>query len=56
MKEKMITRTVVQTTAEVMCFDVLSTEVSYITVTVGGEHDDTALLVLLKKILMQVKL
>ena len=48
-KEKMITRTVTQTTAEAMCLDVSTAEVSCITATVGGEHDDTTLLVLLKK-------
>lgn len=47
-REKMVTRTVTQTTAEVMTIDVTSTEVQIRDYTIGGTYDTNELL--LKKL------
>ena len=49
-KEKMITRTITQTTAQVMRIDVTNSEVSIIETRIGGVYTDTELLKALKKI------
>lgn len=49
-KEKMITRTIVQTTASVMTIDVTNSEVSIFETKIGGVYTDTELLKVLKKI------
>ena len=43
-REKMITRTTTQTTAEIMCLDVNTAEVSIETYTIGGTPSDDELL------------
>lgn len=49
-KEKMITCTIVQTTAQVMGIDVTNSEVSIIETKIGGAYTDTELLKKLKEI------
>ena len=49
-KEKMITRTIMQTTAIVMGIDVTNSEVSIIETKIGGVYTDSELLKALKKI------
>lgn len=49
-KEKMITRTITQTTAQVMGIDVTNSEVSIIETRIGGVYTDAELLKVLKKI------
>lgn len=43
-RERMITRIVLQTTAEVMCIEVTTAEVNINTYTLGGTYTDTDLL------------
>ena len=43
-REKMITRTTTQTTAEIMCLNILTAEVSIETYTIGGTLSDDELL------------
>lgn len=43
-REKMITRTTTQTTAEIMCLNILTAEVSIETYTIGGTLSDGELL------------
>lgn len=49
-REKMITRTTKQTTAEIMCLNVLTAEVSIETYTIGGELTDDELLKKLRRV------
>lgn len=49
-RDRMITRIVLQTTAEVMCIDVTTAEVNINTYTLGGTYTDTDLLKKLKEI------
>ena len=49
-KEKMITRTITQTTASVMTIDVTNSEVSIFETKIGGAYTDSELLKALKKI------
>ena len=49
-RERMITRIVLQTTAEVMCIEVTTAEVNINTYTLGGTYTDTDLLKKLKEI------
>lgn len=49
-KEKMITRTITQTTASVMTIDVTNSEVSIFETKIGGVYTDGELLKTLKKI------
>ena len=49
-RERMITRIVLQTTAEVMCIDVTTAEVNINTYTLGGAYEQDELLKKLKKI------
>ena len=49
-REKMITRTTTQTTAEIMCLNILTAEVSIETYTIGGTHTDAELLKKLRAI------
>ena len=49
-REKMITRTTTQTTAEIMCLDVNTAEVSIKTYTIGGTPSDDELLKKLRAI------
>ena len=50
MKEKMITRTIIQTTGTVMCLNVETAEVSYIEHTIGGEYAQENLLLKFKEL------
>lgn len=50
MKEKMITRTLTQTTATAICLDVETAEVSIIEHIVGGEYTPEELLLKFKKL------
>lgn len=50
MKEKMITRTLIQTTGTAMCLDVETAEVSYIEHTIGGEYTQENLLLKFKNL------
>lgn len=43
-RKRMVTRTVIQTTAEVMCLNVITAEVTVNTYTVGGSHDSDSVL------------
>lgn len=43
-RERMVTRTVTQTTAKVMCLDVTTAEVTINEYTIGGTYTDTDLL------------
>lgn len=47
---KMVTRTIEQTTAEVMCVDTNTAQVSINTYTIGGAYTDVDLLKKLKKL------
>lgn len=47
---KMVTRTIEQTTAEVMCVDTNTAQVSINTYTIGGSYTDEDLLKKLKKL------
>lgn len=49
-RERMVTRTVLQTTAEVMCIEVITAEVTISTYTLGGAYEQYELLKKLKKI------
>lgn len=49
-KEKMITRTITQTSAQVMAIDVTNSEVSIFETKIGGVYTDIELLKMLKKI------
>lgn len=49
-RERMITRIVLQTTAEVMCIELTTAEVNINTYTLGGAYTDTDLLKKLKEI------
>lgn len=49
-KEKMITRTITQTSAQVMTIDVTNSEVSIFETKIGGVYTDIELLKMLKKI------
>lgn len=49
-KEKMITRTIMQTTAELMCIDVTTAEVEIFEAKIGGEYTPEELLKAFKKI------
>lgn len=49
-KEKMITRTITQTSAQVMAIDVTNSEVSIFETKIGGVYTDIELLKTLKKI------
>lgn len=49
-KEKMITRTITQTSAQVMAIDVTNSEVSIFETKIGGAYTDIELLKTLKKI------
>jgi hypothetical protein len=50
MKEKMITRTLIQTTGTAMCLNVETAEVSYIEQTIGGEYTPENLLLKFKEL------
>lgn len=50
MKEKMITRTLIQTTATAMCLNVETAEVLYIEHTIGGEYTSENLLLKFKEL------
>ena len=47
-RKRMVTRTIIQTTAEVMCLNVTTAEVTINTYTVGGSHDSDSVLKALK--------
>lgn len=47
-RKRMITRTIVQTTAEVMCLNVTTAEVTVNTYIVGGAYDSDSVLKVLK--------
>lgn len=47
-RKRMVTRTVIQTTAEVMCLNVTTAEVTVNTYIVGGSHDSDSALKALK--------
>lgn len=49
-RKRMVTRTVIQTTAEVMCLNVTTAEVTVNTYTVGGSHDSDSALKTLKSL------
>lgn len=49
-RKRMVTRTIQQTTAEVMCLNVITAEVSINTYTIGGSYDSVSLLKALKPI------
>ena len=49
-RERMITRTVKETTAEVMTIDVLTSEVTIKEYTIGGEYSDNDLLTKLQSL------
>ena len=49
-RKRMVTRTIVQTNAEVMCLNVITAEVSINTYTIGGSYDSSSLLKALKDI------
>ena len=50
MKEKMITRTIIQTTGTAMCLNVETAEVSYIEQSIGGEYTPENLLLKFKEL------
>lgn len=50
MKEKTITRTLIQTTGTAMCLNVETAEVSYIEQTIGGEYTPENLLLKFKEL------
>lgn len=47
-RKRIVTRTIIQTTAEVMCLNVTTAEVTVNTYTVGGMYDSDSLLKVLK--------
>lgn len=47
-RKRMVTRTIIQTTAEVMCLNVTTAEVTVNTYTVGGSYDSDSVLKALK--------
>lgn len=47
-RKRMVTRTIIQTTAEVMCLNVTTAEVTVNTYTVGGSYDSDSALKVLK--------
>lgn len=49
-RERMVTRTVTQTTAKVMCLDVTTAEVSINEYTIGGTYKETDMLKKFKKL------
>lgn len=49
-RKRMVTRTIQQTTAEVMCLNVITAQVSINTYTIGGSYDSDSLLKALKPI------
>lgn len=49
-KEKMITRTITQTTAQLMCLDVTTAEVEIFEAKIGGTYTNEGLLKAFKKI------
>lgn len=49
-RKRMVTRTIIQTTGEVMCLNVTTAEVTINTYTIGGSYDSDALLKALKPI------
>lgn len=49
-KERMITRTIAQTIAEIMCIDVTIAQVEIIETKIGGEYTPEELLKVLKKL------
>lgn len=49
-KEKMITRTIMQTTVQFMCIDVTTSEVEIIETKIGGVYTPEEILKVLKKI------
>lgn len=49
-RERMVTRTVTQTTAKVMCLDVTTAEVSINEYTIGGTYKETDMLKKCKKL------
>lgn len=50
MRERMITRTVTQTTAKVMCLNVTTAEVTINDYTIGGKYTDSDLIKKCKKL------
>lgn len=53
-KEKMITRTITQTSAQVMAIDVTNSEVSIFETKIGGVYTDIELLKMLKRYTKQI--
>ena len=49
-RKRMVTRTIVQTTSDIMCLNVNTAEVSINTYTIGGSYDSDSLLKALKSI------
>ena len=49
-RKRMVTRTIMQTTAEVMCLDVTTAEVQINKYDIGGEYTDSELLTKLQEI------
>lgn len=49
-RKRMVTRTIIQTTGEVMCLNVTTAEVCINTYTIGGSYDSDSLLKALKPI------
>ena len=49
-RKRMVTRTVMQTTAEVMTLDVITAEVQVLPYDIGGEYNDKELLKKLQKL------
>ena len=49
-RKRMVTRTIMQTTAEVMCLDVTTAEVKIKKYDIGGEYTDSELLTKLQEI------
>lgn len=49
-RKRMVTRTIVQTTAEIMCLNVVTAEVTVNIYTVGGSYDSDSVLKALKPI------
>lgn len=49
-RKRMVTRTIMQTTAEVMTLDVTSAEVQVLTYDIGGQYNDEELLKKLQKL------
>ena len=49
-KEKMVTRTIAQTTVQLMCIDVTTVEVEIVETRIGGTYTDEEILKVFKKI------